>query len=228
MWQHSSPAWTIDGELRHMRFWNQTCLGSTEREGWRDGLTDGRRRPMTCSTMEGSGTSIDEGAWQRGNLRSMARRSENIQVNAAAKCCSDDGGPLTGEEEGCGAFGSDYSSDLREKVAQRLALARRQAAPACGGGRVSGGRRHKERGAAALLTGVEARHGEWRRLWTGLPEWPYTGARVWHRPGQPIRSRRPMTEWQTGGSHLPVNFSFLEIPQNKFPCMKYIYIYIYI
>jgi hypothetical protein len=50
-------------------------------------------------------------------------------------------------------FGSDCSNDRREKVAWRLAPTQRQAAPACGSGRVSGGRRH----GAAYWNGGEAR-----------------------------------------------------------------------
>jgi hypothetical protein len=38
--------------------------------------------------------------------------------------------------------------------------------------------------------------------WTGL-----IPARAWHRPGQPIGARRPVTERLTGGSHSSVNFS---------------------
>jgi hypothetical protein len=50
-------------------------------------------------------------------------------------------------------FGSDCSGDCREKVARRLAPAQRQATPACGGGRVSGGRRR----GTAYWRGAEAR-----------------------------------------------------------------------
>jgi hypothetical protein len=49
-------------------------------------------------------------------------------------------------------FGSDCSSDRREKVARRLASAQRKAVPACGGRRVSGGRWH----GAAYWRGGEA------------------------------------------------------------------------
>jgi hypothetical protein len=199
-----------------------------EREDWHDVLTDGRRRPTTCSTTEGSRTGVDEGAWRRDNLRSTARRSEDVWANAAVKCRGDNSGPLTGEEEGCGAFGSDCSGDRWEKVARRLAPARRQAAPACSSRRVSDGWRCKERGGATLLIGAESRRGEWRRLQTGLPKRPYTGARAWHHRSQPIKAWHPATEWLHGGSHLPTNFPFPEIPKNRFLCKIYIYIYIYI
>jgi hypothetical protein len=111
-----------------------------ERDVWCGGVIDGRRRPTTHSTMEGSGTGIDEGARRRGNLHMTARRSEDLWANATTKCYGDDGDPLTGEEEGGGGFTSDCSGDQREKVAQCLAPAWDQDAPAHGGGRVSGGR----------------------------------------------------------------------------------------
>jgi hypothetical protein len=44
--------------------------------------------------------------------------------------------------------------------------------------------------------------------------------RTRHRPGQPIRARRPMTEWLTGGSHSSALFPFSKILENSFPHKK--------
>jgi hypothetical protein len=120
-------------------------------------------------------------------------------MSAAAKCCGDDGGPLTGEEEGGGASGATAPATAGKKwrgAWLRLNVKLHLHVAAAGG--------------TALRTGAEASSGSFGTVMEASDRGFLYGqiAVGCRRPARPIRTRHGPTQAMTGGPMHQQEFIF--------------------